>query len=92
MSSGIHTIRKVKKNHDEKSWRLKIRHKRKVRAKRKSLSGLSRVQIKRQNDFKHRFSGYQVIKAPLYFSLVENPDQVLNFIAQLTLALDGEYS
>lgn len=88
MSREKHTIRKVKKNHDEKSWRLKIRHKRKVRTKRKSLLGLSRVQIKKQNDFKHRFSGYQVIKAPLYFSFVENPDQVLSFIAQLTLALN----
>ncbi|MCQ2134002.1 MAG: hypothetical protein MJY88_03450 [Bacteroidales bacterium] len=85
---GLHFARRVKRNGDNKSWRLSIRHKKRVRLKRKSLLGLSRVQIKSQNLFKRRFADYQAIKAPSYFSLIENPDKVLKFIAQLTAAFN----
>lgn len=79
---------RIKQNHDKKSLREKLAHKSFIRNKNRKLNGLSKVEIKYQNEFKQRFWNYEKIKAPDNFSLIENADEVLKFISNLNKAYE----
>jgi hypothetical protein len=66
----------------EKSFRRKLRSKFKKKQRNKQLLGVNKQQRKEQN-FKQQFADYKWIKAPQIFSLTQNPEESLAFIAQI---------
>ena len=78
--------KKIKQRHDEKSLRRKLAHKAFVHARNKFHNGLSKAVIKEINDRKQNFWDYKRIKAPSNFSLINNPNEVLQFISKLNEA------
>ena len=75
--------KQVKKNHDKKSFRLKVRFRLIKKQHNKRFLGISSEKKKEQiiqNDFDRQFVGYKFIKAPKLFSLLENAEELLSFI------------
>lgn len=82
--------KKVLINHAMKSMRQKLRSKEKRRAKRKRMQGISKEQIRKQQENEHlrlQFRDYKHIEAPCCLSMVENTEGTLAFIGRLESAL-----
>lgn len=80
--------KRIKSRHDLKSSRLKKRHREIVRKRNKFYASLPEWRAKQIKEKHHLFWDYEDIRAPKYFSLIENPDEVLKFIAKLSSAYD----
>lgn len=81
------TFRKqVKKNHDNKSFRLKVRFRLIKKQHNKRLLGLTREEKSEravQRNFDRQYFGYKIIKAPKLFSLLDNSQELLSFIQKV---------
>lgn len=66
-----------------KSFRHKVRSRRKKRAKRRMLQGVPRNEIKQRNEL----AKYKHIRAPKCLSMIENPEGTLEFISLLEHSL-----
>lgn len=76
----------ILKRRAAKSFRRKLRSKFKKKQRKKQLLGVTKQQRKDNNirhNFKQQFADYKWIKAPQIFSLTQNPEDSLAFIAQL---------
>ena len=70
----------------EKSFRRKLRSKFKKKQRKKQLLGVNKQQRKKNNikhNIKQQFADYKWIKAPKIFSLTQNSEDSLAFIAQI---------
>ncbi|MBP3245205.1 MAG: hypothetical protein J6M59_08910 [Bacteroidaceae bacterium] len=66
-----------------KSFRQKVRSRKKKRAKRRMLQGIPKEEIKRRNEQ----AKYKNIRAPKCLSMIENPEGTLEFIGKLERSL-----
>jgi len=76
----------IKKIHDKKLQQRKIQHRLWRKNQNKSMQGFSASVRRYLIDQKKRFSNYCHITAPSHLSLINNPDEVLQFIHQLSIA------
>ncbi len=75
--------KRIKRNHDLKSFRRKVHFRQQKKLRNKALQGLSHEKKKErqfQDVFNKQFVGYKVIKAPKIFSLLDNAEELLSFI------------
>lgn len=77
---------KVKQNHDKSQFRSKIRFRNYKKRKNRSLIGVSHAVRIRLAKEKEWFRNYEHIKAPTNFSLIDNTEEMLRFIALLKQA------
>lgn len=78
--------KRIKRNHDLKSFRRKVRFRQKKKQRNRKLIGLSKEEKKErflQNSFNKQIVGYKIIKAPKTFSLLENTEELLSFIRKV---------
>ena len=79
---------KVKQNHDRKQFRSKIRFRDYKKKKNKAFIRLSQIVRSRKNRERQKYWDYEFIKAPANFSLIDNTEEMLRFIAALNKAFD----
>lgn len=79
---------KVKQNHDRKQFRSKIRFRDYKKKKNKAFIRLSQIVRSRKNRERQKYWDYEFIKAPTHFSLIDNTEEMLRFIAALNKAFD----
>ena len=79
---------KVKQNHDRCQFRSQIRFRNYKKRKNKNLVGVSLVERTRIAKELERFRNYEHIKAPANFSLINNTEEMLRFIAALNRAFE----
>lgn len=78
----------VKQNHDKSQFRRKIRFCNIKKRKNKSLIGVSLAVRTRLANELERFRNFEHIKAPAFFSLINNTEEMLRFIASLNRAFE----
>ena len=77
---------KVKLNHDRKQFRRKLRFRDYKKRKNRSFVRLSQLVKSRLKREREKFWNYEFIKAPANFSLIDNTEEMLRFIASLNKA------
>lgn len=85
--------KKIKKNHDYKSFRLKVRFRLIKKQNNKRVLGLSQEKRREQNiqrSFDRQNVGYKIIKAPKLFSLLENTEELLSFIHKIDACFNNK--
>lgn len=78
--------KKIKRNHDLKSFQRKVRSRQKKKERNRRQIGLSKEEKKErflQNRISNQIVGYKIIKAPKIFSLLENTEEILSFIRKV---------
>lgn len=76
------------KKHAEKSWARQIAFKEYRRLKNSSELTLDEPKRKHKRQFEDRFAEYRKIKAPENFTLIGNPEPVIDFISKLKKSFD----
>ena len=78
--------KKIKENHDRKLFLRKIRFREKKRNRNRSFLGVSR-EVRKQKSIRNYdlnyFNDFKIIEAPRCFSLLENTNEVLDFISKI---------
>lgn len=77
-----------------KSFRRKVRSRKRKRVKRRMLQGLSKEEIRKRfylekqaRQIEYKYRNYKHIEAPKYLSMIENPEGTLEFISSLEHSL-----
>lgn len=81
--------RDIKRNHDKKSARKRLQHRLWKKNSNKSMQGIPLQIRKNISEHKKRFYDYNRITAPSHLSLINNPDEVLDFIHKLSIAYEA---
>lgn len=77
---------RVKQNHDRNQFRRKICFRNYKKRKNRSYVRLSKIVRARMNNERQYYWNYLHVKAPSYFSLIENTEEMLRFMTRLDVA------
>jgi hypothetical protein len=82
--------KRISKNHASKSHRRKLHFKKQKRLRNKGEQGLNEEKRKYKRAFEDKFADYNKIKAPENFTLIGNPEPVIDFVTKLQNCFDNK--